>query len=50
MTTDTPNHHDAELEAAILGACLIERTAMPLVADNRKCSTKRNMPKSTLPC
>ena len=36
MTTDTPNHHDAELEAAILGACLIERTAMPLVADKLK--------------
>lgn len=31
--TDTPNCHDAELEEVILGACLIERAAMPLIAD-----------------
>lgn len=30
--TDTPNCHDAELEEVILGACLIERSAMPLIA------------------
>lgn len=33
MKSDTPNHHDSQLEAAILGACLIETAAMPLVAD-----------------
>lgn len=31
--TDTPNSHDAELEEVILGACLIERASMPLIAD-----------------
>ena len=33
MMTETANHHDAELEEAIIGACLIERAAMPLVVD-----------------
>ncbi len=33
MKPDTPNAHDSQLEAAILGACLIETAAMPLVAD-----------------
>ncbi len=33
MKTETPNTHDSQLEAAILGACLIETAAMPLVAD-----------------
>lgn len=31
--TDTPNSHDAELKEVILGACLIERASMPLIAD-----------------
>lgn len=30
---DTPNCHDAELEEVIIGACLIERASMPLIAD-----------------
>ena len=33
MMTDTPNSHDGELEEVILGACLIERASMPLIAD-----------------
>lgn len=33
MTDEIFSPHDAELEEAVLGACLIERTAMPLVAD-----------------
>lgn len=33
MTDEILNPHDAELEEAIISACLIERTAMPLIAD-----------------
>lgn len=32
-TTGIVNPHDAEIEEAILSACLVERAAMPLVAD-----------------
>ena len=33
MMTETTFSHDSDLEEAVIGACMIERAAMPLVAD-----------------
>ncbi len=33
MMTETTFSHDSDLEEAVIGACMIERAAMPLVVD-----------------